>query len=133
MEDPRRRLFSREDKEEEVLKRRWAGWYTWSSDKYWYLSDKLQAATQRSHTWSVIIRFFGGNPNRVALGIAEGTILCKLTFPVWGPLELWLILNRFKHRRLMSASDAGSTMPELGGLLENYSESGDVQHLEPIE
>merc|ERR1711957_1061245 len=87
-----------QESEQSKMRQKWGGWYLWMAENYWYLSDKLQASAQRNQLWLSVIRRFGGNPRSVALGVAEGTILCKVSFPVWGPLELWLILNMFKHQ-----------------------------------
>eukprot|EP00928_Gymnodinium_smaydae_P070738 TRINITY_DN54510_c0_g1_i1.p1 TRINITY_DN54510_c0_g1~~TRINITY_DN54510_c0_g1_i1.p1 ORF type:complete len:342 (-),score=93.52 TRINITY_DN54510_c0_g1_i1:3-1028(-) len=87
--------------EEELKQRRglWGAWYGWTSEQYWRLSDKLQATAQRSRLWSAISGSVGGDPRLLALGIAEGLILAKVTFPFLAPLELWIIVTLFKRRR----------------------------------
>jgi len=118
---------------EEELGRRWAGWYTWAAEKYWYMSDKLQASAESNRFWRGAIERAGGDPKAVALGVAEGTILCKVTFPLWGPLELLLIVKAFQLRRRAlqagdsllpdeAAKEADEEVPNLGDLLDDYDD-----------
>mmetsp|Transcript_56745 Transcript_56745/g.157992 ORF Transcript_56745/g.157992 Transcript_56745/m.157992 type:complete len:197 (+) Transcript_56745:112-702(+) len=123
----RRHFLRRFSREEEASRRLWGGWYIWMAEHYWHLSDKLQATAQNNRLWSAMIKHAGGNPRSLALGIAEGTILCKVTFPLWGPLELWLILSLFRRRDSALASDGMEPKgPPLGGLLEGYSGDEDA-------
>lgn len=122
----RKRLHERA---RDSLRQKWGGWYIWIAQKYWYLSDKMQSSLQKSRALSAIIHHTGGNPVRVALGVAEGFVLCKVTFPLWGPLELWAILRVLKQHR---GSREGQDAPG-GDLMEQYSQaaaaSEDAQEL----
>ena len=74
----------------------------------------------------------GQNPTRLVLGVAEGTLLCKLTYPFWGPFELWAILYTLKQRSIHAAH--GSEGPD-GDLMEQYTHAAaaaeDAQDLSP--
>ena len=107
-------------------------WYEWASDSYWQLSDKLQTRLQRNPWWLSLAQRTGQNPTRLVLGVAEGTLLCKLTFPVWGPFELWAIMHLLKTR--------GAHAPDIsegpdGDLMEQYTHAAaateDAQDLSP--
>mmetsp|Transcript_56886 Transcript_56886/g.133467 ORF Transcript_56886/g.133467 Transcript_56886/m.133467 type:complete len:194 (-) Transcript_56886:29-610(-) len=108
------------------------GWYEWASDKYWQMSDKLQARLQTNRWWMSLAERTGQNPTRLVLGVAEGTLLCKLTYPFWGPFELWAILYTLKQRSIHAAH--GSEGPD-GDLMEQYTHAAaaaeDAQDLSP--
>ncbi|CAE7705671.1 secG, partial [Symbiodinium pilosum] len=61
-------------------------WYSWSSAKYWQLSDKLEASAGSNRLWGMLTRRLNLNSKGLALGLAEGTILFKCTVPVHMPL-----------------------------------------------
>ena len=63
-------------------------WYSWSSAKYWQLSDKLEASAGSNRLWGMLTRRLNLNSKGLALGLAEGTILFKCTVPVHMPLML---------------------------------------------
>eukprot|EP00435_Cladocopium_sp_Y103_P069058 s512_g32.t1 len=81
---------------------RWGGWYGWAAEHYWQLSDKMQASLDKNRIWQVLASKTGMKPGQLVLGVAEGMILCKLSFPIWGPLELWIIMNVLRRRRRSS-------------------------------
>jgi len=91
-----RRALQRLQEERSLLRQ--SGWYVWSSQKYWYFSDKLRTSAERSPIWSLLSRALGSNPKGLAIGIAEGVLVYKLTFPVHGPLLLYLIAQGFRWR-----------------------------------
>ena len=64
---------------EAPLKPRNVSWYSWSSAKYWQLSDKLSASADSNRVWSSITRSLNLNSKGLALGLAEGTIIFKAT------------------------------------------------------
>lgn len=92
-----RRALHRLQVERSLLRQ--SGWYVWSSEKYWYLSDKLRTSAEQSPIWSLLSRSLGSNPKGLAIGIAEGVLVYKLTFPVHGPLLLYLIAQGFRLRQ----------------------------------
>ena len=75
------------------------GWYGWAAEHYWKLSDKMQASLDQNRLWTILASKTGMKPGELVLGVAEGTLLCKLTFPIWAPLELWMIMNLLRRRR----------------------------------
>lgn len=123
--DPWLALQQRDKVEMERLKQKWGGWYMWTAEKYWYLSDKLQASAHSSRAWAFLMRQVGGNPSKLALGVAEGTILCKVSVFLWAPPELWMII------RLFQTGEVSSTASDSGGLIERHSEA--MYALEPEE
>ncbi|CAK0818935.1 unnamed protein product, partial [Prorocentrum cordatum] len=93
-----RRALQRLQEERRLLRQ--YGWYVWSSEKYWHFSDKFRASAERSPIWSWLTRALGSNnPKGLAIGVAEGVIVYKLTFPVHGPLLLYLIAQGFMMRQ----------------------------------
>ena len=116
----------------QAMKPEGGGWYEWASDNYWQLSDKLQTRLQQNRWWLSLAERTGQNPARLVLGVAEGTLLCKLTFPLWGPFELWAIMHLLKSRQAKSAH--GSEGPD-GDLIELYTHAAeateDAQDLSP--
>lgn len=94
------------------------GWYAWTSARYWQLSDKLEKAAASSLLWRSICSAFHISPRVLALGFAEGTILNKLLFPLYAPLQLWLIVQLFRHRR-----HAARLCCEEASAAENHSAS----------
>eukprot|EP00440_Ansanella_granifera_P049292 gb/GFBE01053406.1/.p1 GENE.gb/GFBE01053406.1/~~gb/GFBE01053406.1/.p1 ORF type:complete len:352 (+),score=56.53 gb/GFBE01053406.1/:1-1056(+) len=78
-------------------------WYSWSSSKYWQLSDKLEAAAGSSWYWSALTKSLNLNPKGMALGLAEGTILFKFTVPLHMPLMLFTIVQVFRQRHWAAA------------------------------
>ncbi|CAJ1390541.1 unnamed protein product [Effrenium voratum] len=124
------RAWAAEQRRRKELQTKWGGWYMWTSEKYWRLSDKFQASLDRSKLWQHFAQRLGSrNPRALVLGLVEGTILCKVTFPIWGPLELWAIMHFMKHRGAIAA-----TSPE-GDLYEQYSHAAnateDAQDMSP--
>ncbi|CAE8614793.1 unnamed protein product, partial [Polarella glacialis] len=75
------------------------GWFAWTSARYWQLSDKLEAAAGSNRAWTYLTSRLKIDPKGSALGLAEGTILFKCTFPLHMPLMLLLIVQAFKQRR----------------------------------
>eukprot|EP00931_Biecheleriopsis_adriatica_P102232 TRINITY_DN77229_c0_g1_i1.p1 TRINITY_DN77229_c0_g1~~TRINITY_DN77229_c0_g1_i1.p1 ORF type:complete len:214 (+),score=44.30 TRINITY_DN77229_c0_g1_i1:42-644(+) len=100
--------------EERAFREKWGGWYKWTAEKYWYLSDKMQGTLQRNKALSALVSRTGQDPTALMLGVAEGTILCKCTFPVWAPLELFIIMQAFRQQRSPSCPT-----PE-GNLMQRY-------------
>mmetsp|Transcript_56593 Transcript_56593/g.106184 ORF Transcript_56593/g.106184 Transcript_56593/m.106184 type:complete len:299 (-) Transcript_56593:270-1166(-) len=78
-------------------------WYSWTSARYWQLSDKLEASADSSRVWGTLTRQLNLNSKGLALGLAEGTILFKFTVPVHMPLMLLTIVSFFRHRRWVAA------------------------------
>jgi len=78
-------------------------WYSWTSAKYWQLSDKLEASAGSNRAWSMLTKWLNLNSKGLALGLAEGTILFKFTVPVHMPLMLFTIVSFFRHRRWVAA------------------------------
>mmetsp|Transcript_66734 Transcript_66734/g.157142 ORF Transcript_66734/g.157142 Transcript_66734/m.157142 type:complete len:194 (+) Transcript_66734:41-622(+) len=111
---------------------RWKGWYDWASDSYWQVSDKLQARLQSNRWWMSLADRTGQSPARLVLGVAEGTLLCKLTFPLWGPFELLAIMSMLKRPNAQKLH--GLEGPD-GDLMEQYSHAAaaaeDAQDLSP--
>lgn len=99
------------------LKQKWGGWYIWSAEKYWYLSDKLQNSAHNNRLWTAVSRQAGGNPKSLALGIAEGTILCKVSVFLWAPPQLWFIIKLFQTQAESDMSSESLT------LVERYKET----------
>ena len=87
-------------------------WYSWSSAKYWQLSDKLAASADSSRAWSMLTKFLNLNSKGLALGLAEGTILFKFTIPVHMPLMLFTIVSLFRHRRWVAAETMAAAEDE---------------------
>eukprot|EP00927_Polykrikos_kofoidii_P022838 TRINITY_DN2119_c0_g2_i1.p1 TRINITY_DN2119_c0_g2~~TRINITY_DN2119_c0_g2_i1.p1 ORF type:complete len:213 (+),score=21.53 TRINITY_DN2119_c0_g2_i1:56-694(+) len=73
--------------------------YAWSSEWYWRLSEKLQDSVRKSRVWSTFSRVIGAEPKGLALGLAEGLLLFKLTFPIQAPLLLWLSVLFCRRQR----------------------------------
>ena len=81
------------DVEVEVpLKPRNVTWYSWSSAKYWQLSDKLSASADSNRVWSSITRSLNLNSKGLALGLAEGTIIFKATAACPSYIALYSII-----------------------------------------
>mmetsp|Transcript_6002 Transcript_6002/g.14117 ORF Transcript_6002/g.14117 Transcript_6002/m.14117 type:complete len:316 (-) Transcript_6002:202-1149(-) len=78
-------------------------WYSWTSARYWQLSDKLAASAGSNRAWSMLTKWLNLNSKGLALGLAEGTILFKFTVPVHMPLMLFTIVSFFRHRRWVAA------------------------------
>lgn len=88
------------------VKHRGITWYSWTSAKYWQLSDKLQASADSNRVWGAFTRSLGLgklNSRGLALGLAEGTILFKFTVPIHMPLMLFTIVSFFRHRHWIVA------------------------------
>lgn len=81
-------------------------WYGWASEKYWYASDMLSRAAQQNRFWSMVAAALHVKPGSLALGLAEGTILFKMTFPLTGPISLWLLVSFFRHKRALAGTAA---------------------------
>mmetsp|Transcript_38600 Transcript_38600/g.86933 ORF Transcript_38600/g.86933 Transcript_38600/m.86933 type:complete len:297 (+) Transcript_38600:131-1021(+) len=75
------------------------GWYAWTSARYWQLSDKLESAASSSRVWRALSSQLRVDPKGLAMGIAEGTILYKVTFLLHAPLELLFIVQLFRRYR----------------------------------
>jgi len=75
------------------------GWHAWFSSRYWQLSDKLEQAATSSRFCQFFSSNFRIDPQRIALGVAEGTILYKSTVWLHVPLQLWLVMHFFRQRR----------------------------------
>eukprot|EP00930_Biecheleria_cincta_P047865 TRINITY_DN33260_c0_g1_i1.p1 TRINITY_DN33260_c0_g1~~TRINITY_DN33260_c0_g1_i1.p1 ORF type:complete len:206 (-),score=34.85 TRINITY_DN33260_c0_g1_i1:215-832(-) len=110
-----------EEEEERLLRQKWGGWYMWTSDKYWHLADGLRESSQKSLIMSALSRHLGADTSRLALGLAEGVLLCKATFIVWAPLELCVIVNFFKSRRKSGAVEGDLETED--NFLEQYSQA----------
>ncbi|CAK9022069.1 Ankyrin repeat [Durusdinium trenchii] len=89
------------------------GWYSWSSAKYWRLSDKLSASAGSNRLWSGMTKLLNLNSKGLALGLAEGTILFKFTVPIHMPLMLFAIVRL--HRRAYSAAPVPEASVEQAG------------------
>jgi len=74
-------------------------WHAWFSSRYWQLSDKLERAASSSRVCQFFSSNFRIDPQRIALGVAEGTILYKSTVWFTVPLQLWLVMHIFRMRR----------------------------------
>ena len=88
------------------VKHRGITWYSWTSAKYWQLSDKLQASADSNRVWGAFTRSLGLgklNSRGLALGLAERTILFKFTVPIHMPLMLFTIVSFFRHRHWIVA------------------------------
>merc|ERR1712060_7535 len=85
--------------ERRLLKLGWGGMYRWATANYWFLSDKMRTLAERIRLWLTLARTMGTDPAFLALGIAEGTLLFKLTFMFHMPLELWLTVQIFKQQK----------------------------------
>eukprot|EP00929_Paragymnodinium_shiwhaense_P038889 TRINITY_DN20488_c1_g1_i1.p1 TRINITY_DN20488_c1_g1~~TRINITY_DN20488_c1_g1_i1.p1 ORF type:complete len:323 (+),score=78.44 TRINITY_DN20488_c1_g1_i1:59-1027(+) len=92
------RAFQRHEQQQQMLAKSWGGWYLWTSQKYWYLSEKLQTAAT-SGIWSSVIRRLGGDPKGFALGIAEGVLLTKALLPFTAATQIWLVIRLFKWKK----------------------------------
>lgn len=83
-----------------------SSWYGWASEKYWYASDMLSRKAQQNRFWSMVASALHVKPGSLALGLAEGTILFKVTFPLTGPLSLWLLVCFFRQQRSLAGQAA---------------------------
>lgn len=84
-------------------------WYSWTSAKYWQLSDKLQASADSNGVWSAVTKSLNLNSKGLALGLAEGTILFKFTVPIHMPLMLFSIVSFFRHRHWVVAETSSQS------------------------
>eukprot|EP00927_Polykrikos_kofoidii_P022837 TRINITY_DN2119_c0_g1_i1.p1 TRINITY_DN2119_c0_g1~~TRINITY_DN2119_c0_g1_i1.p1 ORF type:complete len:310 (+),score=36.99 TRINITY_DN2119_c0_g1_i1:111-932(+) len=90
--------------------RRSQSWlYAWSSEWYWRLSEKLQNSVRKSRLWSMFSRVIGADPRGLALGLAEGLLLYKLSFPIQAPLLLWLSVVFSRRQRQEHLTTSNST------------------------
>jgi hypothetical protein len=76
-------------------------WHAWASAKYWNLFDRLERAASRSRVWTYFSGILHINPKSLAMSVAEGFLLYKVTFLLLAPLELWLIVQYFKGRHVV--------------------------------
>mmetsp|Transcript_161359 Transcript_161359/g.286096 ORF Transcript_161359/g.286096 Transcript_161359/m.286096 type:complete len:335 (-) Transcript_161359:116-1120(-) len=83
-------------------------WYSWISARYWRLADKLETAAANNMTWRTLSINLGLAPKGFAVGIAEGTILYKVTFPLTAPVTLCVIMQFFKRRHRVVLADTAS-------------------------
>jgi len=83
-----------------------SSWYGWASEKYWNASDMLSRAAQQSRFWSMVAAALHVKPSSLALGLAEGTILYKVTFPLTGPIWLWLLVSFFRQKHAFAGTAA---------------------------
>ena len=97
---------------EAPLKPRNVSWYSWSSAKYWQLSDKLSASADSNRVWSSITRSLNLNSKGLALGPGRGhdhlqghrgpawsPVWRAAEVPIHMPLVLFTIVSFFRHRR----------------------------------
>lgn len=100
---------------ERITSSRFAEWYRDKSKK---LADRFAAST----VWSATSRALALDPRRFALGMAEGVILYKLTFPLHGPLELFLVVRYYRRKHLdtegMPSGEELSALRDLTNELE---------------
>lgn len=73
-------------------------WHTWASKKYWKLSDDMEKVASSSSVCRLLTSTFKIDPKRLAIGFAEGTLLYKSTAWIHVPLQLWFIVQLYRHR-----------------------------------
>lgn len=66
----------------------------------------LTRAAQQNRFWSMVARGLDVKPGSLALGLAEGTILFKMTFPLTGPISLWLLVCFFRQQHALAGKSA---------------------------
>mmetsp|Transcript_72624 Transcript_72624/g.143977 ORF Transcript_72624/g.143977 Transcript_72624/m.143977 type:complete len:259 (-) Transcript_72624:63-839(-) len=121
-----------------------SNWYGWASEKYWYASDMLSSTAQKNRLWSMVAAALHMKPGSLALGLAEGTILFKLTFPLTGPLSLWLIVCFFRRHAVEEqpepkedVQDDSYHLPSISrtrtGMLTVMEAARDVERLADVE
>jgi hypothetical protein len=66
---------------------------------YGHYSEKLATRVAANKYWASISSIMGMDPRKLALGLAEGVILYKLTFPITGPLGLYFVVKYYQHQR----------------------------------
>lgn len=76
-----------------AMYRRWSTWYLEKTGK---LSERVAA----NYLWALLSRrVFLSDPKFLAVGVAEGIILCKLTVPIHVPVVFWVSAMYWKQRR----------------------------------
>lgn len=89
------------------------GLRSWTSSRYWQLSDKLEKVVNTSPTWQAVSRGLQVDPKRLVLGLAEGTILYKCTFPLHAPLVLCIIVHCVRRRSGLVRADSEEMQSDL--------------------
>mmetsp|Transcript_54487 Transcript_54487/g.117965 ORF Transcript_54487/g.117965 Transcript_54487/m.117965 type:complete len:207 (-) Transcript_54487:143-763(-) len=89
-----------------------------ASEQYQSLSQKLADRFANNRLWATVSELLAQDPRLLAVGLAEGTILYKLTFPVTAPLELYIIVRWFQYRRATEDEDDGLESHEIEDLRE---------------
>lgn len=80
--------------------------HSWMSQKFWFMSDKLAGAAEKNAVWRFVAKCIRIPPRDLALGIAEGIILYKFTFPITAPLGLWCIVYCYRPVRLGESQES---------------------------
>jgi hypothetical protein len=73
----------------------------------WYgqTSEKIATRVAQNRYWVQLSSTLRMDPRKLALGLAEGMILYKLTFPVTGPVGLYFVVKYYQHHRQLEGAD----------------------------
>ncbi|CAD7934251.1 unnamed protein product [Amoebophrya sp. A25] len=67
----------------------------WAMDRYSELAERLSKQAESSRIVQMVAKWVNNNPRTLALGVAEGTLLYKFTFPITAPIEFFLICKAY--------------------------------------
>ena len=72
--------------------------WTWTGENYRKYSKVFGDQISRNSMFKHVAKVTKLEPSNLALGIAEGLICYKLTWPIHAPLELYLVVKLFQNR-----------------------------------
>mmetsp|Transcript_5627 Transcript_5627/g.10198 ORF Transcript_5627/g.10198 Transcript_5627/m.10198 type:complete len:228 (-) Transcript_5627:74-757(-) len=86
--------------------------------KYRLISSKMSEAVASSPMFGSISRKFNLEPAPLALGVAEGLLLYKVTFLIHAPLELYFIVKFFQRRKKEGKTFGQKVGREIGDFVD---------------
>merc|ERR1739848_924478 len=66
------------------------------AEKYKHYEEIFVNKIEGSPFWQKVANFTSSDPKKIALGGAEGFVMNKLFFPIYGPIELYLITKVYQ-------------------------------------
>merc|ERR1712176_801550 len=68
------------------------------SETYRTYADKYAERLAEYRVWAWFAKTLAQDPKKLALGVAEGIILSKLTFPIYGTIGFYISMRCYQRR-----------------------------------